>query len=431
MSNLFRPRALTPRERKLAYGLAVTLIFYTVYQFFVGTLLYNSQINQQDFVCYYAAAKALSLNQPIYNSSPWPLNQTNVLAEIPVIDGENPRSHLYYLYPPLLAWCLQPLLWMPYTYAEWVWNILLVLTYWIGVLVFAHFFRNHIGCTRKESIAFVVLAAYWAPMFLAIRMGQITPIVFCLIAIHIVLSLRHKEILAGIALALATTFKIYPLFLLSVWLFSRRWKIVLSTLITILLLIILTDWQQNVHFFTVIFPHVTMGEVHPINHTFAGVYLRQVLDTWGWLTPEQYEKIYIGHTVMRLLLILGWGVSLWGIWRKSNEHLLRLNIALVLVAIPVFSTLARIHYFMYLLISLFIYYLELRRRTNKVGWFVLSYTTIVLLINLSEWLYPLSWNALTEDIFTKPVIPAAFLLWVMILIRQKRLLYQKVETAKI
>ncbi|MEW6233919.1 MAG: glycosyltransferase family 87 protein [Candidatus Omnitrophota bacterium] len=410
------------REKRFLRALFAALVLYTVYQYIEGTFVFNAGTFEQDFTAYYAAAMALNQGQPIYNSGPWPLSRDNPLIGVPVIDGKNPRPHQYYLYPPFLAWSLRPLSRLPFWTAEWIWNILMAAAYWLGAVMFLRCAARSL-LSRSETAAALILAAFWAPMFLAFRVGQITIMVMAALALHYVWAINKRDGLSGLALGVAAALKVTPLFFLPLWFFWRRWKIVVSALITLIIILLITGWRQNLQFVTGIMPQISLGENHPINHTLMGVYLGQVLKNWGWLNADDYRSIAVAHTLMRLLLMAGWIATWWGAWRPHDERTVSLGFACALAASIIWTPVARLHDYIYLYPALILLYIDLKKANSWLGWAILVFSIAALTRNLSPWLEMLSFDAISREILIRPHLMAAGGIWGFTLYRRLRLLY--------
>lgn len=420
----FQLSRLSDRERAFIKGLFAVVVLYTVYQFFMGTLVFTAGIFEMDFTAYYAAATAVKEGKPIYNPPPWPLLQENVLSDMPIFTGPESRSIPNYLYPPFLAYCLRPYTWLPYETAEWFWNVTLIAVYWSGIGYLINTLFHKSALNRTGCILALFLAAYWAPMFLAFRVGQITVVILFLLILHTIWALERKDIGAGICLAAAIMLKCSPLALLPFWVLQKRWKIVISSFITIILIILLTGIRSNWYFLTVIFPHMSLGEYHGINHTLIGTYYRLTLDGYeGWITSEMYNQLGNAIYVIRFLLLAGWIVVWWGTWRIQSNRSLYLNIALFTTSLNFLSPISRLHDYIYLYLPLILLVVDLKKHPSKYGWAVVGFNVAVLVMNFTPWMKHLAFDPFSKDLFYRPHLVALSLMWIYLLYRQKRLLY--------
>jgi len=79
------------------------------------------------------------------------------------------------------------------------------------------------------------LASY--PLFYALKLGQTTIIVYLLMCLIYWLSLHNREVLSGIFLGIITALKFSPLLFIVYFLYRKRYRLVLSSCLTILLLL--------------------------------------------------------------------------------------------------------------------------------------------------------------------------------------------------
>ncbi len=165
-----------------------------------------------DFAAFYAAAWAWRAGfSPYALPEPW-------LTELMRTQGIPFRPPPIYN-PPWLVLLLQPLTWLPFPAAAWVWlglNLSLA-------LVCAHLLRRLAGIRSAVLAALLVLS--YGPLFLDMSIGQVS--VLLLLCALLWLRGAEEERLAGAAsgLALATGVKVFPLYWLGAALLSRRWRV--------------------------------------------------------------------------------------------------------------------------------------------------------------------------------------------------------------
>jgi uncharacterized membrane protein len=131
-----------------------------------------------------------------------------------------PRSGLgfpmEYRYPPVTYLLLYPLRWMPLNVAGFFWMLAAWLT--AGVTLLLAIRIRKLRFNRKSLLAIGVLMI--ANLMLAVRYGNVQPFVISWLFAALVLS-ESYPLCAGLLLALAVSFKIWPIMFVP-WLFPRE-----------------------------------------------------------------------------------------------------------------------------------------------------------------------------------------------------------------
>jgi len=190
------------------------LLFVASVLFCIGAFKRAFRPHGKDFTSYLTASKALLNDSDPYDSdTPFP-----------------------YLYPPLLAFLLIPLLFVPY-----------------GVAVFLWFFVNAVALclsgwlilksSENQSIGFsqlgITLLLLVAPLQSNFLNGQVNAVVLLLCLSFFYFGATSRKLTAGFFLAFAIVMKVMPIVLLGFLLFRKRFKELLYTLLFITLLALL------------------------------------------------------------------------------------------------------------------------------------------------------------------------------------------------
>src|SRR5215469_9051387 len=146
-----------------------------------------------------------------------------------------PRSGLgfplHYRYPPVTYLLIEPVGWLPLRWAGFLW----VLGSWAACGA-AVVLAVHTARSRYTAAGIVAASAYLiAYAVLAIRAGNVQPYVIAMIFAALLLA-ESRPVLAAGLLALAITFKIWPLFFLP-WFLRRGRRAVLAWLAAALLVL--------------------------------------------------------------------------------------------------------------------------------------------------------------------------------------------------
>jgi Glycosyltransferase family 87 len=215
-----------------------------------------------DFCIYFAAALALRDNP-----------HANVF-DLHVIQAAAQAHHAVvplapYLYPPLLAIALGPLTRLPYIQAARIWAELNLAFWVLATIVLARVLTQALpaapatppgqtsvqlsppargrprwlpGAWRRPSDMAILasgLAVFASmshePTGKGVALGQVSTLIYLLLVLVPWLLRRRMPELAGVALALATVIKVYPIVLLGYFLLRGRWRLVAGALACFLL----------------------------------------------------------------------------------------------------------------------------------------------------------------------------------------------------
>lgn len=176
-----------------------------------------------DFGAFYASAMAMRLGM-----SPYAL-PADFLASLQQSAGLGFRPPATFN-PPLWPFLLQPLTWLPFPSAAWIW-LLLQLTILLGCSLALAGLANLHGANRY-AVAGIVIT--FGPVFLDLTLGQ-TSILLLATALLIgrgMASRRKRDaLLAPLAQALAGGIKLYPTFWIGAFVLRKRWRILALSLI--------------------------------------------------------------------------------------------------------------------------------------------------------------------------------------------------------
>ncbi len=160
-----------------------------------------------DFFAYYKGARAITTGSPLYTG----------------IDGETP-----YLYPPLLAMLLAPVV----TVADFKTSAVLWLLLNVAITLMTLAALSRAIRRPGHRMALWVGAALFAPLTQTLWIGQASLLLFALAAGTWLAYRQNRPGWAGILLALAAWIKVYPAVMLLYFLWRRDWRVVSATLIS-------------------------------------------------------------------------------------------------------------------------------------------------------------------------------------------------------
>jgi hypothetical protein len=217
-------------KNRLHIFIALLLLIASVL-FCIGAFKRGFRPQGNDFTSYLTASKAL-------------LNGT---------DPYQGMAHFPYLYPPLLAFLLIPLLFVPYSVAICLWFVInlfaLALSGWLIL-----------KSSENQSIRFsqlgLVLLLFTAPLQSNFLNGQVNTLVLLLCLTFFYFGSTSRKLIAGFCLAFAIVIKVMPFVLLGFLLFRKRFKELLYTLVVITILALLPAF-------------IVQGQIVDLYHSFV------------------------------------------------------------------------------------------------------------------------------------------------------------------
>lgn len=404
---LHAPSFSYERWMRLLIGL---FIAYTVYQ----TLgFFSIDTRLIDFEAYLAAAQALSQGAPIYPEGNWPLLHENPLGDVEIGANATPKDNLFYVYPPLLALALQPWLALPLAWAKWLWTGTMLFAYAgaVGLLLWEGMRNGWLN--RVEALTFGVVSFYWAPLTISLVVGQVTPLLFFLIALHAGLALYQRDAAAGVVLALAVLVKVSPAVLLPFWLLLGRWRLLMGFMAGLTAGVLLTGWQTNATFAASILPQLTRGEHSELNHSLFGVIANVLYGPapMGWISPEAIEQAGSGLLILRGAAWAAWALTFVAAWRWARNGNTLMGVSLLLLAAMVWSPVARLHDFVWMIALVIITYAWVRDHFAAWRMALWLYWFAMLNGNFIAWHAQWAFDPFSEALLSYPPTLANTLLW--------------------
>jgi len=150
------------------------------------------------------------------------------------------------------------------------------------------------------------------PPFDTVAYGQIDVVLLLLLTMAFLALQRGWPLVAGLAVALATLLKLYPLLLLALLLARREWRAIAWTVTWLLLLtslaVAVVGWPEHVTYATQVLPRIGGGTGWIENQTINGFLCRLLT---GSLAPEPVrERVVDLLTYLSLGLALAVGMAL-------------------------------------------------------------------------------------------------------------------------
>lgn len=282
-------------------------------------------------------------------------------------------------YPPNSLIFYIPLALLPYKVAQGVFVSLSALSIFGIVLLLFKIIKDS---TRIREISLFLafsLIVFSFPTRFTLGMGQNNLIALLLLLFSYYLYKGEQKVGAGIMLGLAISFKTIFIFFLLFFLLRRQWKILASSVLTIILVILSTMAIFGDYLYVYYIKHV----VPPLlNLSGREIYYNQGLVGFiARLTSDLYVRRYLSLTGSFGLFYLLFK------FRKTKN--INLYFSMFIIALLLIDTLSWQHHFVWLIFPFVIIFEELFKRKLKMLYLVLA--TAYLLI---------SWNIKNPSLFT-------------------------------
>jgi alpha-1,2-mannosyltransferase len=303
---------------------------------------WGSPLHRCDLSVYTAAGEAVLRGQDIYaahNSRGW-----------------------FYVYPPTFALLMAPFALIPLFWASLLWYVLSVLMVFYAV---RRSYSMMLKCNRvtKKIFWLVVISLLlisW-PLVSALEHGQSTPLLLLLVTLALAYEQDRRDICGGIALGGAILLKVFPILLLSYFVWRRRWRFLAAAAGCLALgwalPAIRYGWTKNVHLWSEWFSRVLLPAIskEPASHHYA---LYSTLLDPSMLNNQSLSVVLFRVTgngdsrFLALAIVIAMAAVMLVAgrhYRPENEHVvLSALIAWMLLASPI----AWAHYFILLLFPL-------------------------------------------------------------------------------
>ena len=294
-----------------------------------------------------------------------------------------------YLHLPLVSFLCRFLLFIPYR----IIIKLLLLINFLTTLLSLHLILKLIGRgfdLRWLSITILAMA-YFYPMRYSIRLGQTSPLVFLgIISIYYLAKIGHTKT-SGFILGVIISLKITPIFFLCYFLIRKKWSLVISSVITLMVIGICSvsflGWESNAIFFNNIIRLSGLSLASWNNQSLDGFLLRCVtgathLYDWHLLELPFMLKV-LKLTVLSYMFLLWLFIILQSTSIKEKNRDL-LDFSLTLILLVVFSPISWSHYLLFLVLPYLVLLTTIIRnktipyRKLMIGGLLLSYTGVAL-----------------------------------------------------
>jgi hypothetical protein len=175
-----------------------------------------------DFKEYYIAARLMAKGQDIYN----PQLQSAEAEAVGLPHDNLAYLHTAYIYPSFLAIALMPLGNLSASNAARVWNLMNLVLLVVSLLLITFTFDLHRRMGRHYPWI-IILFALAAPTMVSLRIGQVNILILFLLALCLFGGQKLDYRLTGLALALATFIKVFPVGLVAFYFWRKQYRVVM------------------------------------------------------------------------------------------------------------------------------------------------------------------------------------------------------------
>jgi len=345
-----------PFRRFVLVGMSTALLGAWLWQTLISQFLNPSDYDPADFHVYMGAAAALA-----HGANPYTAFLTSTAPDAAFTTG--------YVYPPLLAWLLQPVAGLQGPGLDLACLVVLQVTL---VLAVALLLRALDVRSWEMRVLILALAVSWYPVRFDIG-GQINMVIFALVVICFAGYLRGDRWWGGAALGVSIAFKLLtaPLLLLLAW--RRSWAAILTAVATVAVLWLIAAPQFLLSYLLDVAPRVGAGTGFRENQTPTAL-ISRLLDPASYLGqthPLSWTVRLLALAVAVAVVLVTWRVI--GRRQRLDRTGRALEFAAVLAAMPLCVALQTPSHYVTLLVSIAVLVVvAAARRDALVIWLVVA-----------------------------------------------------------
>ena len=345
---LYEPRF---RERLLLLLLVAIAGYYAVWSVTQWVTLTPTAL-RFDFVNYFGGAQAAAHGTDIYaafkrgwGSEAW------VVA---------------YIYPPFFAELLAPLTPLGLVAAARIWLLAVHAAFFAGLVLLI---RLNPELSRAGRRLFLVAAFGFMPVYLNLKFQQVATLWLLLLALTLWAALRRRDGIGGLALALAASLKVGPVFFIPLLARVNRLRMallgaaILVALTAITMLLAPGSWQ----FFTVVLPRIGLGTANWDNGSINGL-ISRIVELSPTLLGSATQTVAKGVIAISAVALIG--ATIWHSRGGDPRWRVRLGVAALTTALLIASSVTWQHHLVTLLLPLgtAMAWIAARRPPARYGW---------------------------------------------------------------
>lgn len=310
-------------QSKIIYGL-LALLFAALIPF----AWYVIQFRGLDFYAYFLAAKGLHQGTRFY---------------LELMYGST------YYYPPLTAQILAPLSIFP---GKWVFSLWLILS--ICAVILSVYLLG--GKTRFFTN--LIISFGFFPVADMLYTGQVESFMLLALSFTFFTTLRNRSIGAGVGLGVAILLKVVPLAHFCYFLWRKRFKIILSAILTLIILcassLPFIGWQGWMDFFHVASYYANPSSMHGVN--FEQLINSGANQSISGVIARFFPQDAISIPIWRISVIGFFIATAIILWKQRGEfvRVFDLEFSLVIITINLIMPYTWYHQFTLLIIPILV-----------------------------------------------------------------------------
>lgn len=247
------------------------------------------------------------------------------------------------VYPPFALITYLPLLLVPYTIAAKIWVALSIAAAILSVYYTAKVFNIKKYSSLNLFLAGLLFISF--PLKFTLGMGQINTFILLLITLSFYFLNTKKEKASGVFYAIPVLLKFFAVLLLPYFLYIKKWNILLSFIITVLVATIIVTVFMPLPIFINYYVHILPG----LLSSWKGDYYNQALS--GFLMrsiPDATVRSYLRIIISALFLLITALPILKS--KKKTQRRINMEIAAIITLSVIINNFSWQHHFVFLLL---------------------------------------------------------------------------------
>lgn len=331
--------------------------------------------------------------------------KVNYFGALHIIRHENPYlpDKNYFtdqVYPPLTMILFIPLTIFTPEIASKLWTIISLLSIFATVYICCRMYKIRFFSTINLFLTSLTFLAF--PLKFTLGMGQINNIILLLVTAALFFLNKKKNILAGVLFTTSLMIKFFPPLLFLYFLFSKRWKLLITSLITLVLLLIITlifvPFSTTSYFYQDLLPNLLSS--------WKGDYYNQALTG---LLSRNISDLYWRELLRLIIPIILLSINFLSILKTRIKTVQRENLEIAsLVTLNVLiNNFSWQHHYVFLILPFFVITFTIQRLSNhKLLYIPLTISYILVSTNLKN-------PALFPSLIQSHVFFGGLILWML------------------
>lgn len=303
-------------------------------------------------------------------------------APIKAFNNENPYLggkdfFTPFVYPPPVILFFSPFMHLPFFVAQKIFLIISIFCLLLSIGLLFKLFK--LAPLSILGLFFITLVLNYFPEKFTLGMGQINNVVLLMVTLFLYFYVKKKEFLLGFFLAFAISLKLFPILLIVFLILNKRWKTLLSVVLTTLTIVLVTLISIN----TWITTYFLMTVLPSLLESWKADYYNQSLSAFLIREFSSLELASLLRPIVSAILII---TSLVLVWKfRSNDKSELLSISLLITVSLIVNTFSWQHHFVWAFIPLLItfYYIK-NNHLGKPYYFILGLSYLLMALNLKN-----------------------------------------------